>query len=194
MRLAQLTLDKVEIQNDSVPLLVIQGSPRVDLSGAGTEHWIVQLVRELGRPGRGLGGAEEGTKDLIIQFLRKQGQINLERMRFEPHYTTARPEVFIFEAPRYESTTAPTDFEVHLTPGEETLSVEGDILRGEFMEPRPTPSSTLSRIQARQPQILRRALEIRQEYGDPIQNLAELLGNMPGSQEDWEALIDEPYY
>jgi hypothetical protein len=37
-------------------------------------------------------------------------------------------------------------------------------------------------------------MEIRQEYGDPIQNLATLLENMPGSQEDWEALIDEPYY
>ena len=48
-------------------------------------------------------------------------------------------------------------------------------------------------IRMRQPQILRRALEIRREYGDPIQNLADLLGNMLGSQEDWEALIDEPY-
>ena len=28
---------------------------------------------------------------------------------------------------------------------------------------------------------------------DPISSLATLLGNMPGSQEDWEALIDEPY-
>lgn len=50
----------------------------------------------------------------------------------------------------------------------------------------------LARIVARQPQILRRALEIRQEHGDPIQNLVELLGNMPGNQEDWEALMDEP--
>jgi hypothetical protein len=74
------------------------------------------------------------------------------------------------------------------------LRVEGDILRGELMESRLAPSSALSRIRARQPQILRRASEIRQEYGDPIQNLAELLRNMPGSQEDWEALIDEPYY
>lgn len=29
---------------------------------------------------------------------------------------------------------------------------------------------------------------------DPIQSLAELLRDMPGSQEDWEALINEPYY
>lgn len=28
---------------------------------------------------------------------------------------------------------------------------------------------------------------------DPIQAMSESLGNLPGSQEDWETLIDEPY-
>lgn len=169
MILPQIALDEVKPQNDSVPLS-IQEPSGVDLSEAGTKDWIALLW------------------SLAVE------QINRERMRSENYQMAASPGLCISEAPIHENTTAPTDFEVHLTLGEETLSVEGDILRGEFMEPRPTPSSTLSRIQARQPQILRRALEIRQEYGDPIQNLAELLGNMPGSQEDWEALIDEPYY
>jgi hypothetical protein len=129
----------------------------------------------------------EGTKDWAL----------LRYLYFDPCLVVAleqSSEVFVYGAPRHKSTTTSTDFEAHLTPGDETLSVEGDTFRGEFVGPRPTPSSTLSRIQARQPQILRRAMEIRQEYGDPIQNLATLLENMPGSQEDWEALIDEPYY
>jgi hypothetical protein len=68
----------------------------------------------------------------------------------------------------------------------------------EAMPYRPTefhfgPPTGLSRILARQSDIRRRALEIQQEHGDPIQNLAEMLGNIPGSQEDWDALIDEPY-
>jgi hypothetical protein len=71
--------------------------------------------------------------------------------------------------------------------------VEGDILRGQFMQPRPEPSSALTAIRARQPQILRRASEFQEEHGDPIRFLASLLGGMPGRQEDWEALIDEPY-
>lgn len=49
----------------------------------------------------------------------------------------------------------------------------------------------LARIRARQPQILGRALEIRRKYGDPIQNLANLLADMPGSQKEWEILIDD---
>ena len=61
------------------------------------------------------------------------------------------------------------------------------------MEFRGGPSTGLSRILARQSEIRRCALEIQQEHGDPIQNLAEMLGNIPGSQEDWDALIDEPY-
>lgn len=170
MVLPQIALDKVKSQNDSVPLS-IQEPPRVDLSEAGTEDLIA-----------------------LSFSLALVEQINRERMRFENYQMAASLGLFISEAPSYESTAASTHFEAHTTYEEETLSVEGDILRGEFVEPRPTPSSTLSRIRARQPQILRRALEIRQEYGDPIQNLAELLGNMPGSQEDWEALIDEPYY
>jgi hypothetical protein len=56
-----------------------------------------------------------------------------------------------------------------------------------------SPPTGLSRILARQSDIRRRALEIQQEHGDPIQNLAEMLGNIPGSQEDWDVLIDEPY-
>jgi hypothetical protein len=62
-----------------------------------------------------------------------------------------------------------------------------------YEEPVPEPPSMLSRILARQPEIRHRAMEVRQKYGDPIQSLAELLGNMPGSQEEWDALIDEPY-
>lgn len=162
MHLTQLISGKVEIQNDSLPLLFTQGSPRVNLSEARTEDW-------------------------IVQFIRKLGQINLERMRFEPYHITTCPGISISDTPIYESTTTSTDFEA-------CLAHEEKILVGEFMGPCPTPSSALSRLRARQPQILRRALEIRQEYGDPIQNLAELLGNMPGSQEDWKALIDEPYY
>lgn len=49
----------------------------------------------------------------------------------------------------------------------------------------------LARISARQPEIRRRALEIQQEHGDPIQNLAELLGSIPIRDEE-DILIDEP--
>lgn len=170
MVLRRIALDKIKSQNDSVPLFIPGSQEEVGLSEAGIE-------------------------DLIIQFFHPVlEQVNRERMRSEKYEMAASLGLFISEAPSYESTATPTDFEAHLAPGEETLSVEGDILRGEFVEPRPTRSSTLSRIRARQPQILHRALEIRREHGDPIQNLAALLGNMPGSQEDWEALIDEPYY
>ena len=71
--------------------------------------------------------------------------------------------------------------------------VEGTVLRGQLKESYLHPSSALSYIRARQPDVLSRALEIEREYGDPIQNLAQFLGEVPGSQEDWDRLVDEPY-
>jgi hypothetical protein len=74
------------------------------------------------------------------------------------------------------------------------FQVEGDTMRGRLLgEPHAMPSSALSRIRSRQPYILRHALGVQKEHGDPVQNLAELLGSLPGSQEDWEALVDESY-
>ena len=76
---------------------------------------------------------------------------------------------------------------------QQTESTDTEATPHRLMDFRVGPPTGLSRILARQSDIRRRALEIQQEYGDPIQNLAEMLGNIPGSQEDWDALVDEPY-
>ena len=76
---------------------------------------------------------------------------------------------------------------------EQTESTDTEVTPHHLAEFRVGPPTGLSRILTRQSDIRRRALEIQQEYGDPIQSLAEMLGNIPGSQEDWNALVDEPY-
>lgn len=74
------------------------------------------------------------------------------------------------------------------------LTIHDTIMRGQLLGTSSKPTSALGRIQARQSEVVSRALELQDEYGDPVRGLAELLGSMPGNQEDWQALIDEPYY
>jgi len=66
-----------------------------------------------------------------------------------------------------------------------------------FIRIQPTPSPGLDRILARDRAVRRRALEWRQEHGDPIEGLAELgarlIGDSPEDIEAWLAIVDEPY-
>jgi hypothetical protein len=77
--------------------------------------------------------------------------------------------------------------------GQYHLIVEGNVIRGELKQERPTQPGILSQIRARQSQVIQRALEIQKEYGDPIRHLGELLGRIQLSQDEWEALVEEPY-
>jgi hypothetical protein len=61
---------------------------------------------------------------------------------------------------------------------------------------RPVPSRGVERILARDPEIRRRFLKRRQEEGDPVEALVELLneviGDSPEDAERWISLVDSP--
>lgn len=73
------------------------------------------------------------------------------------------------------------------------FTMQEGILHGRLAETTLPTSIGLARIRSRRPHVRRRALQIQEEYGDPIQNLADTLGSMPGSEQDWDALIDASY-
>jgi hypothetical protein len=52
--------------------------------------------------------------------------------------------------------------------------------------------SALASIMERQPGLLAQARQVRQEYGDPVKGLAELLESLPGTDEEWEEFLDRP--
>ena len=59
------------------------------------------------------------------------------------------------------------------------------------------PPRWAARIILRDLEARRRALELQEEYGDPIDRLIELLDGIVGDtdedREEWDALVDEPY-
>ena len=54
-------------------------------------------------------------------------------------------------------------------------------------------SPGLQRIQARQPEVVRRAIELRAVLGDPILGLTQLLNSLPVSDKKWDKIVQEPY-
>lgn len=54
-------------------------------------------------------------------------------------------------------------------------------------------SPGLQRILARQPEIVRRARELRAILGDPIDGLAQILQSAPVENDTWDRIIQEPY-
>ena len=49
------------------------------------------------------------------------------------------------------------------------------------------------RIKARWPDILARAKKLREIYPDPVQSLIDTFAKLPGDEEIWEQIINEPY-
>jgi hypothetical protein len=49
----------------------------------------------------------------------------------------------------------------------------------------------LKRVAARQPEIRRSARKFRELHGDPVNELAQVLGELPVSDGDWQVLLDE---
>lgn len=54
--------------------------------------------------------------------------------------------------------------------------------------PKITPS-----LKARHKEAVRYAQEYRTRFGDPIENLARLLGELQSDDELWQRIMDEPY-
>lgn len=54
-------------------------------------------------------------------------------------------------------------------------------------------SPGLQRIQARQPQVIHRAIELRAVLGDPILGLARVLQGVPVGDDVWDRIAQEPY-
>jgi hypothetical protein len=73
------------------------------------------------------------------------------------------------------------------------FTIHEETMYGQPIEPTQAPLTGLSRILARQSYIHQRAQAIQEQHGDPTQNLAEMLGSLPGSQEAWDVLVDAPY-
>ena len=61
------------------------------------------------------------------------------------------------------------------------------------LEPSPIRTSALMRLRARGRQAIRRAEELRNQYGDPVDRLADLLSALPIDDDRWQEIIDEPY-
>jgi len=59
-------------------------------------------------------------------------------------------------------------------------------------QPQPL-SPGLQRIQARQPEALRRARELRAILGNPVEAMAQALADIPGDNETWDRIAQEPY-
>jgi hypothetical protein len=53
-----------------------------------------------------------------------------------------------------------------------------------------TPEAHLKRAQA---MAIERAKEYRKKHGDPVDNLANLLGNVIQDEEIWRQILDSPY-
>jgi hypothetical protein len=119
---------------------------------------------------------------MLLQALKKLAQLETTR-QLQPVW--AHLETYEAGLETHEERTAVLE--------QQTESTDTEAMPYQAIEFRVGPSTGLPRIVARQSDIRRRALKIQQEQGDPIQNLAEMLGNIPGSQEDWNALVDEPY-
>lgn len=51
----------------------------------------------------------------------------------------------------------------------------------------------LQRIQARQPEVIHRAIELRAILGDPILGLARVLQGVPVGDDVWDRIAREPY-
>jgi hypothetical protein len=51
----------------------------------------------------------------------------------------------------------------------------------------------MQRILARQPEVIRRARELRTIVGDPIEELAQVLQDIPVEDDVWDRISQEPY-
>ena len=56
-----------------------------------------------------------------------------------------------------------------------------------------TLSPGLQRIRARQPEVIRRATELRAVLGDPVAELAQVLQDVPVDDDVWDRIAQEPY-
>lgn len=54
-------------------------------------------------------------------------------------------------------------------------------------------SQGLERIKARQPTIISRAKKLRTDIGDPIAKLENILQNIPVDDDEWDAIVQDPY-
>jgi len=54
-------------------------------------------------------------------------------------------------------------------------------------------SAGMQRILARQPEVIRRARELRTIVGDPIEELAQILQDIPVEDDVWDRICQEPY-
>jgi hypothetical protein len=54
-------------------------------------------------------------------------------------------------------------------------------------------SPGLQRILARQPEAIRRARELRTILGDPIEELVQVLQDVPVEDDVWDRISQEPY-
>ena len=143
-----------------------------------------------------LGG--EDWEAILNSFPREASDTGYREPRLETgplHNTTTQWLIALAQQVRSVQTHLETYYyeERIAAPEQQVESTDTEAMPYQAIEFRVGPSTGLPRIVARQSDIRRRALKIQQEHGAPIPNLAEMLGNIPGSQEDWDALIDEPY-
>jgi hypothetical protein len=48
-------------------------------------------------------------------------------------------------------------------------------------------------IKFRWPTVLKKAKEMETLYSNPVQSMMDLLNNLPGNNDTWQEIIDEPY-
>ena len=86
------------------------------------------------------------------------------------------------EIARPVQTTADTPIETHA------------LILASYAQPLPLPRNhLLTRLKSRAREQLKNAIQYRQQYGDPVQNLGSLLDEYHGDTERLQEIIDEPY-
>jgi hypothetical protein len=57
----------------------------------------------------------------------------------------------------------------------------------------PTQIKLQARLHSRLPEILQESNEAKKIFPDPVQALVDLFGSLPGDNDTWEKIIEEPY-
>ena len=90
-----------------------------------------------------------------------------------------------------ESTSVPTGFYVICDNAAYAFSLPTAVTSTPRV--RSTLSPGLLRIRARQPEVIRRAMDLRARLGDPVTGLAQVLQDIPVEDDMWDRIAQEPY-
>ena len=164
-----------------------------ELAHDGTEHATSPGASEQTLYQDITGGQAIDAENLTISNEDTGEQVRVRR-RGPRTAVTRDGQTTVFADHRLQMTPYGADEEGSSVTQTASSSLPGD--REAVIVLRPVPSAGLARILDRDRDVRRRALEWRNEHGDPLDRMIELLddiiGDSPEDREAWDALVDEP--